>query len=313
MNATTAPTLPGLLSARRLLEMGCAETVVRRVLVVEVGLTAAEAATAIVAAQSQAASATATPASTASRSPSAPNTRVVPRGWHVHAFLVGANSRKVVIVNERLMPELIAPDLCCDLCVDADAGPDAHGSSPRVSRAVSTATRSASSRLRCTTTASTCTPIRSSATGSTPPLPTWCCRSSRGRPWSPTTTGMLGSKFAALSGERRAAERRLHWANDIAESAKFERAGWRVDPRACPRSRGDEPARPDAAVLDRGRPRQRRAAPHDRGPRRRRGRPRPRRRLTHRSAHTASTRSTCVRAMPRSRSADSATRRSSAM
>ena len=55
MNATTAPTLPGLLSARRLLEMGCAETVVRRVLVVEVGLTAAEAATAIVAAQSQAA------------------------------------------------------------------------------------------------------------------------------------------------------------------------------------------------------------------------------------------------------------------
>jgi hypothetical protein len=55
MNATAAPTLPGLLSARRLLEMGCAETVVRRVLVVEVGLTAAEATTAIVAAQSQAA------------------------------------------------------------------------------------------------------------------------------------------------------------------------------------------------------------------------------------------------------------------
>jgi hypothetical protein len=35
--------------------MGCAETVVRRVLVVEVGLTATEAATAIVAAQAQAA------------------------------------------------------------------------------------------------------------------------------------------------------------------------------------------------------------------------------------------------------------------
>ena len=47
MNATTAPSLPGLYSARRLIEMGCAETVVRRVLVVEVGLTASEATTAI--------------------------------------------------------------------------------------------------------------------------------------------------------------------------------------------------------------------------------------------------------------------------
>ena len=47
MNATTAPTLPGLLSARRLLEMGCADTVVRQVLVIEVGLSTDEASTAI--------------------------------------------------------------------------------------------------------------------------------------------------------------------------------------------------------------------------------------------------------------------------
>ena len=51
MNATTAPSLPGLLSARRLLEMGCAETVVRQVLVIEVGLSTDEASTAIDAAR----------------------------------------------------------------------------------------------------------------------------------------------------------------------------------------------------------------------------------------------------------------------
>jgi hypothetical protein len=55
MNATTAPPLPGLLSARRLLAMGCAETVVIRVLVTEVGLTADEANTAIDAAHASAA------------------------------------------------------------------------------------------------------------------------------------------------------------------------------------------------------------------------------------------------------------------
>jgi hypothetical protein len=55
MNATMAPPLPGLLSARRLFDMGCAETVVMRVLVVDVGLTAEEANTAIDAAQASAA------------------------------------------------------------------------------------------------------------------------------------------------------------------------------------------------------------------------------------------------------------------
>jgi hypothetical protein len=39
--------LPGFLSARRLLQMGCAETIVLRVLVTEVGLTAEEASDAI--------------------------------------------------------------------------------------------------------------------------------------------------------------------------------------------------------------------------------------------------------------------------
>jgi hypothetical protein len=55
VNATTAPLLPGLLSARRLLQMGCAETIVLRVLVTEVGLTADEATTAIDAAHASAA------------------------------------------------------------------------------------------------------------------------------------------------------------------------------------------------------------------------------------------------------------------
>jgi hypothetical protein len=55
VNATTAPMPPGLLSARRLLEMGCAETIVLRVLVREVGLTDDEAATAIDAAHASAA------------------------------------------------------------------------------------------------------------------------------------------------------------------------------------------------------------------------------------------------------------------
>jgi hypothetical protein len=43
--------LPGLLSATRLLQMGCAETIVLRVLVTEVGLSVDEATTAISAAQ----------------------------------------------------------------------------------------------------------------------------------------------------------------------------------------------------------------------------------------------------------------------
>jgi hypothetical protein len=55
VNVTTAPLLPGLLSARRLLQMGCAETIVLRVLVTEVGLTADEATTAIDAAHASAA------------------------------------------------------------------------------------------------------------------------------------------------------------------------------------------------------------------------------------------------------------------
>ena len=50
MNVTTAPMLPGLLSATRLLQMGCAETIVLRVLVTEVGLSVDEANSAIVAA-----------------------------------------------------------------------------------------------------------------------------------------------------------------------------------------------------------------------------------------------------------------------
>jgi hypothetical protein len=55
MDATLAPMLPGLLSARRLLEMGCAETVIVRVLVNEVGLTIDEASTAVDAAHASAA------------------------------------------------------------------------------------------------------------------------------------------------------------------------------------------------------------------------------------------------------------------
>lgn len=51
MNTITAPTLPGLLSARRLLQMGCAETIVLRVLVADVGLTVDEATVALDAAQ----------------------------------------------------------------------------------------------------------------------------------------------------------------------------------------------------------------------------------------------------------------------
>jgi len=51
VTTTTVPMLPGLLSATRLLQMGCAETIVLRVLVTEVGLSVDEAATAISAAQ----------------------------------------------------------------------------------------------------------------------------------------------------------------------------------------------------------------------------------------------------------------------
>jgi hypothetical protein len=55
VNAATAPMPPGLLSARRLFEMGCAEAIVLRVLVREVGLTLDEAAAAIDAAHAPAA------------------------------------------------------------------------------------------------------------------------------------------------------------------------------------------------------------------------------------------------------------------
>jgi hypothetical protein len=51
VTTTTLPMLPGLLSATRLLQMGCAETIVLRVLVTEVGLSVDEATTAIAAAQ----------------------------------------------------------------------------------------------------------------------------------------------------------------------------------------------------------------------------------------------------------------------
>jgi hypothetical protein len=50
MNTLTAPApavVPGLLSARRLLQIGCAEAIVLRVLVTEVGLTMDEAGEAI--------------------------------------------------------------------------------------------------------------------------------------------------------------------------------------------------------------------------------------------------------------------------
>ncbi len=125
------------------------------------------------------------------------------------------------------MPELIAPDLCCDLCVEQmrdltlmgqalvsagrfdsygqrviAASLHDHGFHVHANQVIGDRKYSAVADLVL------------------PLLP---------RPTVVTyDDGLLGSKFAALSGARRAAERRLHWANDVAESAKFERAGWRV-------------------------------------------------------------------------------------
>jgi hypothetical protein len=125
------------------------------------------------------------------------------------------------------MPELIAPDLCCDLCVEqmrdltlmgqalVSAGRfDSYGQ-----RVIAAAlhdhgfhvhTKQVIGDRKYSGVADLVLPLL----------------------LRPTVVayddGMLGSKFAALSGERRAPARRQHWANDVAESAKFERAGWRV-------------------------------------------------------------------------------------
>jgi hypothetical protein len=125
------------------------------------------------------------------------------------------------------MPELIAPDLCCDLCVEqmrdltlmgqALVSPGRFDSYAQ--RAVAAALHDHGFHVH---TNQVVGDRKYSAVAEIvlPRLP---------RPTVVTyDDGLLGSRFAALSGERRAAERRLHWANDVAESAKFERAGWRV-------------------------------------------------------------------------------------
>jgi hypothetical protein len=125
------------------------------------------------------------------------------------------------------MPELMAPDICCDLCVDqmreltlmgqALVSPgrfDSYGQ-----RLIAGALHDRRYHVH---TNQVVGDRKYSAVAeiALPRLP---------RPTVVTyDDGLLGTKFAALSGERRAAERRLHWANDVAESAKFERAGWRV-------------------------------------------------------------------------------------
>jgi hypothetical protein len=130
-------------------------------------------------------------------------------------------------VNARLMPELIAPELCCELCVDevqrltlmgqclvSPGRFDSYGQ-----RLIAGVLHDRKYHVHANQV------IGDRAYSAVAPIVL---------PLLPRPTvvtyddGMLGSKFASLSGERRAAERRLHWAHDLAESATFERAGWRV-------------------------------------------------------------------------------------
>ncbi|MGH8977533.1 MAG: hypothetical protein ACRDV7_05615 [Acidimicrobiia bacterium] len=130
-------------------------------------------------------------------------------------------------MNDHLMPELIAPDLCCELCVDQMRELTLMGQtlvSPGrfdsyAQRVIAGALHERDFHVH------TNQVIGDRVHHAVAEI---------ALPLLPRSTvvayddGRMGSRFAALSGERRAAERRLHWANDLAESAKFERAGWRV-------------------------------------------------------------------------------------
>jgi hypothetical protein len=130
-------------------------------------------------------------------------------------------------VNDDLMPKEIAPDLCCELCVEQMRELTLMGqalvSPGRFDSYAQRVVAGALHHRRYHVHVNQVIGDRAHNAVAEIALPLLA------RPTVVTyDDGRLGSRFAALSGERRAAERRLHWANDLAESAKFERAGWRV-------------------------------------------------------------------------------------
>jgi hypothetical protein len=130
-------------------------------------------------------------------------------------------------MSARLMPTQIAPDVRCELCVEqmrqltlmgqtlVSPGPfDSYAQ-----RLIAGALHDRKYHVHCNALVGDLT--HSAVAQLALPL--------LARPTVVTyDDGILGSRFASLTGERRAAERRLHWARDLAESATFERAGWRV-------------------------------------------------------------------------------------
>ena len=135
---------------------------------------------------------------------------------------------------DQLLPELIAPDVACDLCVEQMRQLTLMGQSlvsPGVCnsyapRAIAGALHDHKLHVHCNL------EIGDRA---------YHARADIALPLLPRPTAVMydaghrDSKFGSLNFERHAAEKRLHWADDVADSARFERAGWRVIRVRAPR------------------------------------------------------------------------------
>jgi hypothetical protein len=137
-------------------------------------------------------------------------------------------------VNQRHLPDLIAPDLTCDLCVEQMQELTLMGQSlispgrgaNDVVRGIAGALHDRKQHVHCSLDIGD----RNFHAVADIALPLTA---------RPTVVmydgGHRDSKFASLNFERHVAEKRFHWANDVAESACFERAGWRVIRVRAPR------------------------------------------------------------------------------
>ena len=146
-----------------------------------------------------------------------------PRRWHVRAFLVRAISRTVV----PMMPKLIAPDLDCDWCVLQMREPTLMGQalvSP--GHAPGAAQQLLAGRLHELKYHVHCDMLIGDRE--------YAARAQIALPLLAAPTVVMydvdarGASHLGLTTNRCASDRRMHWADDVSESMKFARVGWRV-------------------------------------------------------------------------------------
>jgi hypothetical protein len=143
--------------------------------------------------------------------------------WHVHAFLVRAISRTVVV----MMPKLIAPDLDCVWCVAQMREPTLMGQAlVSLGRATIEAQQLLAGRLHELRYHVHCDmPIGDRE---------YWARAHIALPLLVTPTVVmcdvqsLGASHLGLTTNRCASDRRMHWADDVSQGMKFARVGWRV-------------------------------------------------------------------------------------